>query len=104
LNALDTAQAQSQAAVQSAQKVLDIAQDRYAGGVSTYLDVVTAQQNVLNNQRLSTQLRGQQLQASAYLIKALGGGWQSPDLSHGLAEHAAQGVATGLAPIERSQP
>jgi multidrug efflux system outer membrane protein len=108
LNTLDTAQAQSQAAVQSAQKVLDIAQDRYAGGVSTYLDVVTAQQNVLNNQRLSTQLRGQQLQASAYLIKALGGGWQRPDLSHGLAEHVAhhvtESVATGQAPIERSQP
>lgn len=75
LNALEQAQTQSQAAVQSAQRVLSIAQDRYAGGLSTYLDVVTAQQNVLNNQRLSSQLRGQQLQATAYLIKALGGGW-----------------------------
>ncbi|MDO9237279.1 MAG: efflux transporter outer membrane subunit [Aquabacterium sp.] len=77
LNALDTAQTQSQAAAQSAQKVLDIAQARYAGGLATYLDVVTAQQNVLNNQRLSSQLRGQQLQATSYLIKALGGGWQA---------------------------
>jgi len=76
LNTLDVAQAQSQAAVQSAQSVLNIAQDRYASGLSTYLDVVTAQQNTLNNQRLSSQLRGQQLQASTYLIKALGGGWQ----------------------------
>lgn len=75
LNALDSAQTQSQAATRSAQRVLDIAQDRYAGGLSTYLDVVTAQQNVLNNQRLSSQLRGQQLQATAYLVKALGGGW-----------------------------
>lgn len=75
LNALDAAQAQSQAAIQSAQRVLDIAQARYAGGLATYLDVVTSQQNVLNNQRLSTQLRGQQLQATTYLIKALGGGW-----------------------------
>jgi outer membrane protein TolC len=81
LNALDTAQTQSQAAVQSAQKVLDIAQARYAGGLATYLDVVTAQQNVLNNQRLSSQLRGQQLQATSYLIKALGGGWQTLDLA-----------------------
>lgn len=76
LNALASAQAQSQAATASAQRVLDIAQERYAGGLSTYLDVVTAQQNVLTNQRLSSQLRGQQLQATAYLVKALGGGWQ----------------------------
>lgn len=80
-NTLATAQAQSQAATQSAQRVLDIAQARYAGGLATYLDVVTAQQNVLNNQRLSSQLRGQQLQASTYLIKALGGGWQTLDLA-----------------------
>lgn len=81
LNALDAAQAQSQAAIQSAQRVLDIAQARYAGGLATYLDVVTSQQNVLNNQRLSSQLRGQQLQATTYLIKALGGGWHPLDLA-----------------------
>jgi NodT family efflux transporter outer membrane factor (OMF) lipoprotein len=79
LNALAAAQAQSQAAINSAQRVLDIAQDRYAGGLSTYLDVVTAQQNALNNHRLSSQLRGQQLQATTLLVKALGGGWQPLD-------------------------
>lgn len=93
LNALDTAQAQSQAATQSAQRVLDIAQARYAGGLATYLDVVTAQQNVLNNQRLSSQLRGQQLQASAYLIKALGGGWQALDLAQAERADNASKVA-----------
>lgn len=79
LNALHTAVNQAEAATRSAQRVLDIAQSRYAGGLSTYLDVVTAQQNVLNNQRLGSQLRGQQQQATAYLVKALGGGWE-PDL------------------------
>lgn len=85
LNTLAQAQAQSQAATASAQRVLAIAQDRYAGGLTTYLDVVTAQQNVLNNQRLSSQLRGQQLQATAYLVKALGGGWQAPELTQAVA-------------------
>lgn len=85
LNALASAQAQSQAASASAQRVLDIAQDRYAGGLSTYLDVVTAQQNVLSNQRLSSQLRGQQLQATAYLVKALGGGWQPGEREQALS-------------------
>ena len=75
LNTLSTAQTQAQAAVRSAERVLTIAQDRYTGGLATYLDVVTAQQNALNNQRLSTQLRAQQLQATVYLVKALGGGW-----------------------------
>lgn len=75
LSTLQTATTQADAATRSAQRVLDIAQSRYAGGLSTYLDVVTAQQNVLNNQRLSSQLRGQQRQATAYLVKALGGGW-----------------------------
>lgn len=79
LNALHAAVNQAEAATRSAQRVLDIAQSRYAGGLSTYLDVVTAQQNVLNNQRLGSQLRGQQQQATAYLVKALGGGWE-PDL------------------------
>jgi len=77
LNTLDTAQAQAQAATRSAGRVIEIAQDRYAGGLATYLDVVTAQQNFLNSQRLNSQLRGQQLQAAVYLIKALGGGWAS---------------------------
>lgn len=39
------------------------------------VDVVSAQKNALNNHRLSSQLLGQQLQASTLLVKALGGGW-----------------------------
>ncbi|MBA4108626.1 MAG: RND transporter [Leptothrix sp. (in: Bacteria)] len=78
VNALNSARQQSQAAVSSAQRVLDIATDRYEGGLTTYLDVVTAQQNVLNNRRLSTQLLGQQLVTTTYLVKALGGGWTTP--------------------------
>jgi len=78
VNSLSAARLQSQAAVTSAQKVLDIATDRYQGGVTTYLDVVTAQQNVLNNRRLSTQLLGQQLVTTTYLVKALGGTWAAP--------------------------
>ncbi len=79
--ALEAAQRQSQAAIASAQKAHAIAQERYSGGIATYLDVVTAQQNVLNNQRLSAQIRNQQLQNLTYLIKALGGSWQKQDFS-----------------------
>ena len=56
--------------------VLTLANDRYEGGVATYLDVITAQQGLLNNERLSAQLQGQRLLTTVFLIKALGGDWQ----------------------------
>lgn len=76
LAALDSAYAQSQAAIASARRVLDLATSRYEGGVATYLDVITAQQGLLNSERQAAQLRGQQLLTSVFLVKALGGDWQ----------------------------
>jgi outer membrane protein, multidrug efflux system len=63
-------------AIESARRVLDLATSRYEGGVTTYLDVITAQQALLNSERLATQLQGQQLVTSVFLVKALGGDWQ----------------------------
>jgi len=74
------------AAVHSAQRVVDLANDRYAGGLATYLDVVTAEQALLANQRLQVQINGQQMLVAVYLVKALGGGWQTKDA--GVAEAA----------------
>jgi outer membrane protein, multidrug efflux system len=76
LAALDSATAQAQVAIVSTKRVLDLANARYEGGVATYLDVITAQQGLLNNERLAAQLQGQQLLTSVFLIKALGGDWQ----------------------------
>jgi outer membrane protein, multidrug efflux system len=76
LDALHRAAQDADALVASSRRVLAIADDRYAGGLSSYLEVVTAQQNWLLNQRVATQIRGQQLVATAYLFKALGGGWE----------------------------
>ncbi len=76
LAALDSATAQAQVAIESTKRVLNLANDRYEGGVATYLDVITAQQGLLNNERLAAQLQGQQLLTSVFLIKALGGDWQ----------------------------
>jgi multidrug efflux system outer membrane protein len=69
---------QAEASVRSSERVLTLANDRYLGGVATYLDVISAQQSLLNNQRLWVQIRGQQMLNSVFLIKALGGGWQRP--------------------------
>jgi multidrug efflux pump subunit AcrA (membrane-fusion protein) len=75
LTSLGRAAIQADASVHSAQRAYDIAIDRYWGGVDTYLDVITAEQTLLNNQRQAVQIHGQQFLEAVYLIKALGGGW-----------------------------
>ena len=69
------------AAVEDARRELAIANNRYVGGVTTYLDVITAQSTLLTNERLATQLLGQRMVSSVYLVKALGGGWDASDLN-----------------------
>jgi NodT family efflux transporter outer membrane factor (OMF) lipoprotein len=75
LAALERAYAQAAAAVQSARRVLDMANSRYEGGAAAYLEVIVAQQALLNNERLAAQLQGQRLLTAVFLVKALGGGW-----------------------------
>jgi NodT family efflux transporter outer membrane factor (OMF) lipoprotein len=77
LQSLYRAAAQADASVASAQRAFDIANARYQGGVSIYLDVLTTQQTLLENQRQAVQIHGQQFLTAVYLIKALGGGWQN---------------------------
>ncbi len=75
LASLDRAVTQAQASVKSAQTAFDIATDRYKGGVDTYLEMITAQQVLLGNERQAVQVQGQQFATAVYLVKALGGGW-----------------------------
>jgi multidrug efflux system outer membrane protein len=75
LASLERAEIQANASVRSAQQAFDIATDRYKGGVDTYLDVITAQQTLLTNQRQAVQIQGQQFSTAVFLVKALGGGW-----------------------------
>jgi NodT family efflux transporter outer membrane factor (OMF) lipoprotein len=72
---LSRAATEADAAVRSAQHVVLLANDRYAGGLANYLDVITAEQALLANQRQQVQISGQQMLVSVYLVKALGGGW-----------------------------
>lgn len=69
-------------AVEDARRALDIANNRYVGGVTNYLDVITAQTTLLSNERLETQLLGQQMVSSVYLVKALGGSWDSSQIQN----------------------
>lgn len=80
LGVLAQAAETQQSAVNASQRALQIANDRYTGGLVTYLDVINAEQTFLDTQRLATQILGQRLVTSVSLVKALGGGWDSSSL------------------------
>ena len=79
---LDLASKTQAKAVEDSRHALAIANDRYVGGVTTYLDVITAQSTLLTNERLATQLLGQQMVTSVFLVKALGGAWDASEIQH----------------------
>ena len=63
-------------AVQSAQQTVDISTSRYREGLANFLEVITAQETLLTNQRVADQILEQRLLTTVQLIQALGGGWQ----------------------------
>lgn len=82
LTQLSQASSTQSAAVADARRALEIANNRYVGGVTTYLDVITAQSTLLSNQRLATQLLGQEMVTEVALVKALGGGWDASQIQN----------------------
>jgi NodT family efflux transporter outer membrane factor (OMF) lipoprotein len=94
LSTLSQALTTQGAAVEDARRALTIANNRYIGGVTSYLDVITAQTTLLTSERLETQLLGQRMVSSVYLVKALGGGWDASQIKdqqvHPQAEQALQ--------------
>jgi len=59
----------------AAERSLTQANNRYRGGVVTYLEVVAAQTRTLDNQRAEVSILSRRMAASVQLLKALGGGW-----------------------------
>jgi multidrug efflux system outer membrane protein len=81
LTVLDEARKSQQQAVDAARRALDISTSRYSGGLVNYLDVVTAQQNLLSDEQQLASIQGQRLVTSVLLVKALGGGWDASSLA-----------------------
>ncbi len=81
LTVLEQARDTQQLAVDAARRTLTLSDDRYKGGLVSYLDVVTAQQNLLNNEQEAAVIQGQRLVTSVLLVKALGGGWDASSLA-----------------------
>ena len=67
-------------AVKAAQQSLDISTDQYRGGIANYLQVITAQTSLLQNQRSVVDILMRRMAASVSLIQALGGGWDASQL------------------------
>ena len=62
-------------AVKAARYALELTINQYKAGIVSYLNVVTAQTTLLNNERTALSLLGRRLTAAAELVRALGGGW-----------------------------
>jgi NodT family efflux transporter outer membrane factor (OMF) lipoprotein len=69
-----------QKAVDSAQHSYDISNQRYKGGVTSYLEVLTAEATLIQNQRTAVDLQTRQFVDSVALIRSLGGGWDISQL------------------------
>jgi multidrug efflux system outer membrane protein len=67
--------------VAALKKTEELASMRYRGGVSNYLEVVTAQEQRLGAELALADAKGQQLQAVVQLYRALGGGWRKEEVS-----------------------
>ena len=65
------------AALVSARRTLEIANNRYRAGLVTYLEVATAQSAAFDRERALVRLQGERCVATVGLIKALGGGWEA---------------------------
>jgi NodT family efflux transporter outer membrane factor (OMF) lipoprotein len=67
-------------AVAAAEHSLALSTNRYKGGVTSYLEVTTAQSTALTDERTAVDIAGRRMAASVSLIKALGGGWSTMNL------------------------
>jgi multidrug efflux system outer membrane protein len=54
----------------------DLARSRYDSGLASYIEILTADQDLFSQQLLLAQTRGAELRARAEIYRALGGGWQ----------------------------
>ncbi len=80
LRVLEQESSSATTALVAANRSLELSTNRYKGGVTTYLEVLTSQQAQLANQRTRADITTRQFVASVQLIRALGGGWDTTKL------------------------
>ncbi len=68
--------AERQTGVTVLQDAADLARSRYESGLASYIEILTADQDLFQQQLQLAQTRGAELRARAELYRTLGGGWQ----------------------------
>ena len=81
--ALDGELAALRAAVQAAGDAHQILSRRYQGELATYLDVLTAEDALISARRALAEIETRALTLDVAMVRALGGGFQSPDTLSG---------------------
>jgi len=79
LDKLTTAEAEQTRSVAAFEKSVQLATDRYLYGLSSYLEVLDAQNHLYPAQNTEAGIRLNRLLAYVNLYKALGGGWDVKD-------------------------
>ena len=69
-------------AVLAARRSLNLSIIRYKGGVTSYLEVITAQSAALSDEVTAVNILGRRMANTVLLIEALGGGWDRSTLPH----------------------
>jgi outer membrane protein TolC len=59
---------------------LELALTRYRGGITSYLEVTTAQSAALTDEVTAVNILGRRMSSAVLLIQALGGGWDRSSL------------------------
>jgi NodT family efflux transporter outer membrane factor (OMF) lipoprotein len=67
-------------AVTAAERSLSLSETRYDGGVTNYLEVITAQNAALSDEVTAVNILGRRMASAVQLIEALGGGWDRSQL------------------------
>lgn len=80
LRVLEQEAAVQETAVQAAQRSLDLSNTRYEGGVTSYLEVITAQNAALSDEVTAVNILGRRMASAVLLMEALGGGWNRSGL------------------------
>jgi outer membrane protein TolC len=65
------------AAVETAREAWRVQNDRYQGGLATYLEVLSAEDYLLGNLRAQTDLASRSMTLDIQLNRALGGGYRT---------------------------
>jgi outer membrane protein TolC len=69
-------------AVEAAREAWRIQNNRYQGGLSNYLDVLSAEDTLLSNLRAQSDLQSRSFALDVALARALGGGYTAPPSVH----------------------